>query len=141
RTVGAHDGVRHDVGNPSNFARINDLYHGDREAMCRQMRGHAYTDEDIAASMKDVYTRDGYVMDPHGATAYRALRDDLATGEKGFFLATAHPSKFPKTVEKVTGVTYKNQVVKAITDVTSHHDVPRITPSLPALKKILLKTT
>lgn len=129
-----------DVGNPSNFARINDLYHGDREAMCRQMRGHAYTDGEIAESMKEVYDRDGYVMDPHGATAYRALRDDLATGEKGFFLATAHPAKFPKTVEKIIGVPFKDHISKSINDVSTHHEVPRITPSLPALKKILLKT-
>ena len=90
--------------------------------------------------MREIYQRDGYVMDPHGATAYRALRRDLKPGEKGIFLATAHPSKFPHAVGQATGVRQKeNQVTRS--RVTEQHPTPRLTPSLPALKKILLTAT
>ncbi len=129
-----------DVGNPSNFSRILDLYGGDYQAICRDMRGHSFTDDEIASVMKEVYQRDGYVMDPHGATAYRALREDLAPGEKGIFLATAHPAKFPAAVKSVTGVSFDGFISTPPVNASEHHDTPRITPSLPALKKVLLST-
>ena len=129
-----------DVGNPSNFSRILDIFGGDHEKIRQTLSGYSFTDEEISESMREIYQRDGYVMDPHGATAYRALRRDLKPSEKGIFLATAHPSKFPHAVGQATGVRQKeNQVTRS--RVTEHHPTPRITPSLPALKKILLTAT
>lgn len=130
-----------DVGNPSNFSRILDIYDGDYERIHRDMTGYSFSDAEIAESMKEVYDRNGYVMDPHGATAYRALRRNLSSGEKGIFLATAHPSKFSKTVESITGVKFTTPMSAPTEDVSEHHPTPRITPSLPALKKFLLSAT
>lgn len=130
-----------DVGNPSNFARILDLYHGDHKAISADMHGYSFSDGEIAQSMREIYERDAYIMDPHGATAYRALRQDLSPDEKGIFLATAHPAKFHRTVEEVTGATLDHDATKISYNMAEHHEVSRITPSLPALKKVLLSTT
>ncbi len=92
-----------DVGDPSNFARIWDLYHGDVRAIRRHVKGRTYTDEQIAQTMVDCLENTGYQLDPHGACAYRALKETLSYGEVGFFLETAHPAKFKDTVERITG--------------------------------------
>ncbi|MDE6683707.1 MAG: threonine synthase, partial [Duncaniella sp.] len=57
----------------------------------------------IAETMADCYKRTGYILDPHGAVAYRALRQLLLPGETGVFLETAHPAKFKDTVEAHIG--------------------------------------
>ncbi len=93
-----------DVGDPSNFARILDLYAEDHEAICKDMSGFTYTDEQIMAQMKDCYASTGYLLDPHGACGYKALSEGLNEGETGVFLETAHPAKFKETVEKAIGV-------------------------------------
>lgn len=131
-----------DVGNPSNFARIYNMYEGSYEAIRHDMHGYALADEEIAAEMKKVYEREGYIMDPHGASAYCALIRDLAPGEAGIFMATAHPVKFANTVESVTGASLKSDAGNVCqANINEHHEVPRITPSLPALKKFLLSAT
>ncbi len=131
-----------DVGNPSNFARIHDLYEGSHEAISHDMHGYSLSDEAIASEMRRVYESEGYIMDPHGASAYCALRRDLAPEETGIFMATAHPVKFAKTVEEVTGTCLKADVESVYPkNISEHHETPRITPSLPALKKFLLSAT
>ncbi len=90
-----------DVGDPSNFARIYDLYGESHAAICNDISGATYSDEQIAATIKDVYSRTGYVCDPHGACGYRALAEGLAEGETGVFLETAHPAKFKQTVDHI----------------------------------------
>ena len=92
-----------DVGDPSNFARIWDLYGHDVEAIRKDISGATYTDDLIAATIKDCYTRTGYLLDPHGACGYRALKEGLRPGEVGFFCETAHPAKFKDTVEGIIG--------------------------------------
>ncbi len=92
-----------DVGAPSNFARIMELYGGSHEALCRDVDGAAFTDEEIRQSMRGLCQRTGYLLDPHGACGYQALRDGLRGGEAGFFLETAHPAKFLPTVEEAAG--------------------------------------
>ncbi|MDE5672979.1 MAG: threonine synthase, partial [Duncaniella sp.] len=134
------DVYKRQVGNPSNFSRILDLYNGDREAISRDMKGYALSDERIISAMRNVYSRHGYLMDPHGATAYEALRENLAPGEKGIFLATAHPAKFPQAVKAATGIQPENVIPTTTGNPDIHHDTPRITPSLLALKKVLLST-
>ena len=90
-----------DVGDPSNFARILDLYGHSHEAICSLISGATYTDEQIAETVADTYQRTGYLLDPHGACGYRALAEMLQPGEQGVFLETAHPAKFCGTVEAI----------------------------------------
>ena len=90
-----------DVGDPSNFARILDLYGHSHETIRGFISGATYTDEQIAETVADTYVRTGYLLDPHGACGYRALREMLQPGEQGVFLETAHPAKFRDTVEAI----------------------------------------
>ena len=92
-----------DVGDPSNFARILALYENSHSAISAEIGGVSYNDEEIRETVKETYTRTGYLLDPHGACGYRALREMLAEDEVGFFLETAHPAKFLNTVEEVIG--------------------------------------
>ena len=92
-----------DVGDPSNFARIYDLYGKSHEAICQDISGATYTDEQIAETIRQCLKETGYQLDPHGACGYRALKEGLRPGEIGFFLETAHPAKFKDTVEGITG--------------------------------------
>ena len=92
-----------DVGDPSNFARILDLYGGSHEAISAEISGVSYTDEQIADTMRTCKKDTGYLLDPHGACGYQALKDMLQPGEVGVFLETAHPAKFLDTVESIIG--------------------------------------
>ena len=92
-----------DVGDPSNFARILNLYGSSHEAICNDISGATYTDGQIADTMRDCLNENGYLLDPHGACGYRALQEGLQEGETGIFLETAHPAKFKDTVENITG--------------------------------------
>jgi len=92
-----------DVGAPSNFARILDLYNHSHQDISAEMKGYRYSNEEIRETMKEVYTQCNYMLDPHGAVGYRALKADLMPGETGVFLETAHPAKFTETVEYVLG--------------------------------------
>jgi threonine synthase len=92
-----------DVGDPSNFARILDLYGHDHSRISAVMSGTTYSDEQIRESLAECYHRSGYLPDPHGAVAYRALKEQLQQGETGIFLETAHPAKFTETVEEIIG--------------------------------------
>ena len=94
-----------DVGDPSNFARILDLYgkNGNPHAeICQLISGYRFTDEEIGTTMKQVYDETGYILDPHGACGYQALIESgLSPNETGLFLETAHPAKFKGTVDKI----------------------------------------
>lgn len=92
-----------DVGDPSNFARILDLYGNSHEAISAEISGVSYTDEQIAETLKTCKKETGYLLDPHGACGYQALKDGLKEGEVGVFLETAHPAKFLETVENILG--------------------------------------
>ena len=104
-----------DVGDPSNFARIVNLYgegqqkaekiapEAAHKAIISEISGATYNDEQIKAAMRLALSKDGYVCDPHGACGYQALTDGLQTGEVGVFLETAHPAKFKDTVEPIIG--------------------------------------
>ena len=92
-----------DVGNPSNFARILDLYGQSHDAIAAAMSAYAYTDDELKSTIGEVYLRTGYLLDPHGAAGYRALKafTPKQKGIPGVFLETAHPGKFSLTVEEV----------------------------------------
>lgn len=92
-----------DVGAPSNFARILDLYDNDWKAICNDISGATYSDDRIRKTMKTSYEATGYVLDPHGACGYQALKEQLKDGEVGVFLETAHPAKFKEKVDAILG--------------------------------------
>ena len=96
-----------DVGDPSNFARILDLYEGSHNAIASEISGETYTDEQIRETVQKTYEETGYLLDPHGACGYRALAENLKPGENGVFLETAHPAKFLQTVEDIIGTEVK----------------------------------
>ncbi|NDW12198.1 threonine synthase [Bacteroides sp. 214] len=92
-----------DVGDPSNFARVLDLYKHNHKAITAEISGATYTDEEIRETVKQVYQEENYLLDPHGACGFRALKEDLKPGEIGVFIETAHPAKFLETVEEIVG--------------------------------------
>ena len=92
-----------DVGNPSNFARILDLYHHIYPEIIQIMKSVTYTDEQIRETIQKVYEEYDYLCDPHGACGFRSLEETLKDEEVGVFLETAHPAKFIETVEGVIG--------------------------------------
>ena len=93
-----------DVGAPSNFARILELYNQSHKNISMDMVGYRFSNTEIRETMKQVFDEENYMLDPHGAIGYRALKADLKAGETGIFLETAHPAKFTETVEGVLGV-------------------------------------
>jgi threonine synthase len=94
-----------DVGSPSNFVRILELFQNNYQNISEKISGYTVNDEITQQTIADVYTQYDYTLDPHGAVAYYALNEYLSQhpGTKGIFLETAHPVKFPATVEAVTG--------------------------------------
>jgi len=92
-----------DVGDPSNFARVLDLYNDSHAAISAEISGVSYNDEQIATALKTCKQETGYLLDPHGACGYQALKDGLNPAEIGVFMETAHPAKFLDTVENITG--------------------------------------
>lgn len=90
-----------DVGDPSNFARIYDLYNGSHDKISSIINGATYTDDEIKAAVRQCYKDNGYILDPHGACGYQALKDNLKKGETGVFCETAHPAKFKDTIENI----------------------------------------
>ena len=90
-----------DVGDPSNFARIYELYKGDHKVITSLIGGATYSDEEIANTMRECYADTKYVLDPHGACGFQALKDLLQPGETGVFCETAHPAKFKEKVDDI----------------------------------------
>ena len=93
-----------DVGDPSNFARIYDLYGKSHERISSLISGATYTDEQIRETMRNCYEETKYILDPHGACGYQALADGLKDGEVGVFCETAHPAKFKEKVDEILGI-------------------------------------
>ena len=93
-----------DVGDPSNFARIYDLYGKSHERISSLISGATYTDEQIRETMRNCYQDTKYILDPHGACGYQALADGLKDGEVGVFCETAHPAKFKEKVDEILGI-------------------------------------
>ena len=96
-----------DVGNPSNFARIVDLYDNDLQAIRRDIWGCSFSDEATLRVMHDVEERHGYVLDPHtavGVLGWQSFAKQNHPKTQGIVLATAHPAKFGETVARAIGV-------------------------------------
>jgi len=91
-----------DVGNPSNFIRILEIFHHQFPDLAKNLSSYSISDEETMATIKEVYERSNYLLDPHGAVGYLSLKRFLEKhpGRKGIFLETAHPVKFPDAVEE-----------------------------------------
>lgn len=96
-----------DVGNPSNFARILDLYNHNHNSIKNIIYSASFSDEQTKSAMKEVYSKYNYIIDPHGAVGYLAFQKYIAENPmddySGVILETAHPSKFGDIVEDVIG--------------------------------------
>lgn len=92
-----------DVGNPSNFARILDLFDHNHSRISNEISGYWFSDQDITATIQYCLNTNNYLLDPHGACAYQALKDTLTETENGIFLETAHPAKFADTMQHIVG--------------------------------------
>jgi threonine synthase len=106
-----------DVGNPSNFIRILELFNNDIEALRSAFSSFSFTDDATRNTMKEIYTTSGYVADPHGAVGYLGLKKyGLNENEFGVFLETAHPVKFLDVVEETLPVSVEipEQIQKVI---------------------------
>ncbi len=90
-----------DVGNPSNFSRMLDLFQHDHSSMQKEITGHSFTDEETQVAMREVFSKSNYTLDPHGAIGYLGLKKFQAQHSEtiGVFLETAHPAKFLDVVE------------------------------------------
>ena len=128
-----------DVGNPSNFARILDLYENSHEAICKEISGVSYTDDQIRETLSEVYKKYNYLLDPRGTCGYRALTEKLENGETGIFLETAHPAKFLETVEGVinTPVNIPDTLLKFMHGKKKSIEIPA---SFIPFKRLLLNT-
>ncbi len=101
-----------DVGDPSNFARIINLYSKNgalspeetHQSITSLISGATYSDEQIKETMRSCYQETGYILDPHGACGYRAIEEQLKPGEVGVFCETAHPAKFKEKVDAILGI-------------------------------------
>ena len=122
-----------DVGHPSNFERMSWLYGGDVNAMRNEVAGSRHTDDDVRATIREVYERRGYLLDPHSAIAYRGL-----SGRAGIFLATAHPAKFAEIVEPIIGRPVEKPEPLARALARPRHII-RIEASFDAVRSILTR--
>ncbi len=95
-----------DVGNPSNFIRIQEMYNNDLEQFKKDFSSFSYSDAETLEAMKSIYSSNGYIAEPHGAVGYLGLKKELKNHENaiGIFLETAHPIKFLDVVEPALNV-------------------------------------
>lgn len=92
-----------DVGDPSNFVRMMEIYHGSHKEVTSEIEGFWLNDEQTLEAMKKCFRSNEYILDPHGAIGYQALKEKLNQGEKGVFLETAHPVKFQPVLDLAFG--------------------------------------
>lgn len=128
-----------DVGDPSNFIRILNIFGYTYPLVREILSSVSISDAETEATIYSVYHKHGYLLDPHGAVAYAALEQYLTThpGEKGFILETAHPVKFPASVEKVIGTTL-DLPPQAAALVGRKKNAIRVDAAFPAVRDFLL---
>ncbi|WP_421811471.1 threonine synthase [Flagellimonas sp.] len=128
-----------DVGDPSNFVRIRHLHQDNLETLQQHLSSYSFTDEATKATMKEVYSKTGYVMDPHGAVGYLGLKEYQKNHSNayGIFLETAHPVKFLDVVEDTLGLSPEipPQILKVMDQEKKSHQIA----SYEELKQYLLK--
>ena len=127
-----------DIGDPSNFARILEIHDGNWEGVKKSLAGFSFTDEETKTGMKDVITKTGYLMEPHGTIGYMALKEYQKTHDvQGIVLETAHPAKFGEVVEPVIG--RKIEIPERLQEFMKRKKVATlIQPKFEELKNFLL---
>ena len=129
-----------DVGNPSNFPRVQALYGGSYDKINRDISGAWYTDAQTSQAMEEVFEKDEYLLCPHSAIGYLGAKDYLKNhpGKTGVFLATAHPAKFYDVVDKVLGG--KVEIPEVLKDTMKKpKNSVKMEASFDALKSFLMK--
>ena len=129
-----------DVGHPSNFDRMLWLYDRNVDAMRADVTGVRHTDDEIRNTIRDVYQRTGYLLDPHSAIGYLGLEGQVGRegqeGQVGIFLATAHPAKFGEIVEPIIGRPVEKPAALADAIALPRHIV-RIAATFEAVRHVL----
>ncbi|EJL73908.1 threonine synthase [Chryseobacterium populi] len=128
-----------DVGNPSNFVRILELFHHQFNDLKNKISGYSVNDEETLKTIAKVYDQYDYILEPHGAVAYAALERYLGKNpdRKGFILETAHPVKFPEAVESAIHV--KITIPDSLEDLMNQEKkTVKINPDFKELKRFLL---
>jgi threonine synthase len=94
-----------DVGNPSNFSRMLELFHHDYREMRKLISGFYFSDDETREAIRELFSKNNYLADPHTAVGYSGLKKYFEENKNipGIFISTAHPSKFPESVEAITG--------------------------------------
>ena len=131
-----------DVGNPSNFIRILEIFNHQFPELASKLSAYKITDAETVATIKEVYEKENYLLDPHGAVGYLAVKMFLNNnpGLKGIFLETAHPIKFPDAVESATQK--KMEIPEAMLPMMNAvKKSVKIRPSYYLLKEYLLQTS
>ena len=108
-----------DVGDPSNFYRIRDLFSDDLHEICRYISSYSISDEETKEGIREMWEKYGYMIDPHGAVGYEAIKKHKQTGftdQKYILLETAHPAKFKDIMEQVidTEITMPERLAQAL---------------------------
>ncbi|AUC85425.1 threonine synthase [Polaribacter sp. ALD11] len=128
-----------DVGNPSNFIRIQELFNNDLETLKSAFSSYSFSDNETRTTMKDIYENSGYVADPHGAVGYLGLKKHgLKENEFGVFLETAHPVKFLDVVEETLPV--KVEIPAQIKKIINNKKVAIKAANYKDLKDFLMKS-
>ena len=126
-----------DVGNPSNFIRIQEMYSNDIKEFSKDFSSYSFTDEETKSAMKNIYSNSGYIAEPHGAVGYLGLKKELKKHPNsiGVFLETAHPIKFLDVVEPVLNITL--EIPKQIESVLNKEKLKFKIKNYDALKQFL----
>ncbi|OBW93778.1 threonine synthase [Gallibacterium genomosp. 3] len=124
-----------DVSRPNNWPRVEELFRRQQWSLA-ELHSDSVTDAETEETLKAMNAK-GYVCEPHGAVAYRVLKNDLVEGETGLFLCTAHPAKFKESVERILGIE-----VPLPEALAKHNALPLLSITMPAdfaeLRKFLL---
>lgn len=128
-----------DTCQAANIERFRELCHGDVKLLANDIVGAVCSDDDIRHTITDVYSRTGYVLDPHSAVAYKALKDAKSPDSIGIVMATAHPAKSAELIQQLTGKKIEHPNAQKRFNHGSTFEM-KIHPTYPALKKYILQT-
>ncbi len=128
-----------DVGNPSNFVRIQEMYNNDLQEFEKDFSSFSFSDDETIIAMQEIYKNSNYIAEPHGAIGYLGLKKEMKNHNNciGIFLETAHPIKFLDTVEPTLNI--KLEIPKQIESVLNKDKVSIKISSYDDLKAFLLK--
>jgi threonine synthase len=130
-----------DVGSPSNFDRILDLFGNSHSKISEMLNGYRYSDSEIMQIIRKVYSENGYLCDPHGACAYQALEEYLSGNQVGVFLETAHPAKFTETMENILGKGIVPLPLKLASFIKGKKESAEMNNNYDEFREFLMKTS